>query len=107
MPLPPQLSDEQRAAALEKAAAARRARAELKERLKMGAVTLPELFDQAAGNDTIGKMKVLAVLESLPGLGKVKARRLLEECEISETRRIQGLGRNQRDKLLEKLRDPA
>ena len=107
MPLPPQLSDEQRAAALEKAAAARRARAELKERLKMGAVTLPELFDQAAGNDTIGKMKVLAVLESLPGLGKVKSRRLLEECDVSETRRIQGLGRNQREKLLEKLRDSA
>jgi hypothetical protein len=103
MPLPPQLSEEQRAAALEKAAAARRARAELKERLKMGSVTLPELFDQAATDDHVGKMKVLAVLESLPGLGKVKARRLLEDCEISETRRVQGLGVNQRKALLEKL----
>jgi signal recognition particle GTPase len=103
MPLPPQLSDEQRAAALEKAAAARKARAELKEKLKMGSLTLQELFDQAEGNDTIGKMKVLAVLESLPGLGKVKARRLLEDCEISETRRVQGLGANQRKKLLESI----
>lgn len=103
MPLPPQLSDEQRAAALEKAAAARKARAELKERLKMGSVTLPELFDQAPGDDTIGKMKVLAVLESLPGLGKVKARRLLEECEISDSRRVQGLGANQRKKLLDSV----
>ena len=103
MPLPPQLSDEQRAAALEKAAAARRARAELKERLKMGSITLPELFEQAPNDDTVGKMKVLAVLESLPGLGKVKARRLLEECEISETRRVQGLGVNQRKALLDKL----
>ena len=103
MPLPPQLSDEQRAAALEKAAAARKARAELKERLKMGSVTLPELFEQAAGDDTIGKMKVLAVLESLPGLGKVKARRLLEDCDISETRRVQGLGANQRKKLLDSI----
>ena len=103
MPAPPQLSDEQRAAALEKAAAARKARAELKERLKMGSLTLPELFDQAAGDETVGKMKVLAVLESLPGLGKVKARRLMEECEISETRRVQGLGANQRKKLLESL----
>jgi signal recognition particle GTPase len=103
MPLPPQLSDEQRAAALEKAAAARKARAELKEKLKMGSLTLPELFDQAEGNDTVGKMKVLAVLESLPGLGKVKARRLMEECDISETRRVQGLGANQRKKLLESL----
>ena len=103
MLLPPQLSDEQRAAALEKAAAARKARAELKERLKMGSLTLTELFDQAAGDETVGKMKVLAVLESLPGLGKVKARRLMEECEISETRRVQGLGANQRKKLLESL----
>jgi hypothetical protein len=103
MPLPPQLTEEQRAAALEKAAAARKARAEIKERLKMGSITLPELFEQATGDDTVGKMKVLAVLESLPGLGKVKARRLMEECEISETRRVQGLGANQRKKLLDSV----
>lgn len=103
MPQPPQLSPEQRAAALEKAAAARRARAEIKEKLKMGSTSLPELFDQAKGDDTVGKMKVLAVLESMPGLGKVKARRLMEEVGISETRRLQGLGQNQRSTLLEKL----
>jgi hypothetical protein len=48
-------------------------------------------------------MKVLSVLESLPGLGKVKARRLMEECDISETRRLQGLGGQQRKKLFEHL----
>jgi ribosomal protein S13 len=48
-------------------------------------------------------MKVLTVLESLPGLGKVKARRVLEDVGISETRRVQGLGENQRKKLLETL----
>jgi hypothetical protein len=105
MPLPPALSPEQRQAALEKAAAARRARAEIKEKLKMGSTTLPELLDQAKTDETVGKMKVLAVLESLPGLGKVKARRLLEECEISDTRRLQGLGEQQRKKLVEKLSD--
>ena len=104
MPLPPQLSPEQRAAALEKAAAARRARAELKEKLKMGSTSIDELFAQAETDEIVGKMKVLAVLESLPGLGKVKARRIMEECEISETRRVQGLGKNQRDKLLERLK---
>ena len=103
MPLPPQLSPEQRQAALDKAAAARRQRAELKEKLKMGSLTLKELLDQSERDEVVGKMKVLAVLESLPGLGKVKARRTLEECEISETRRIQGLGVNQRRKLFERL----
>ena len=100
MPLPPQLSQEQREAALAKAAVARRERAELKEKLKMGSTNLRELFDQAESDEIVGKMKVLAVLESLPGLGKVKARRLMDEIGISEARRIQGLGRNQREALL-------
>ena len=104
MPLPPQLSAEQRQAALEKAAVARPDRAELKERLKMGSVTLEELLGQADHDDIVGKMKVLAVLESLPGLGKVKARRLMDEVGISETRRLHGLGEQQRKKLFEKLK---
>jgi len=100
MPLPPTLSAEQRQAALEKAARARRERAELKERLKMSSLTLTELLDQAEGNDVIGKMKVVAVLESLPGVGKVKARRTMEEIGISDTRRVRGLGAQQRESLL-------
>jgi len=102
MPLPPSLSPEQRQAALEKAAAARRQRAEVKDKLKMGSLSLRELLDSADTDDIIGKMKVLAVLESLPGLGKIKARRLMEEVGIADTRRVQGLGANQRQALLEK-----
>ena len=98
---PPALTDEQRKAALEKAAAARKARAEIKERLKMGSLTLPELFQLADNNETVGKIKVLALLESLPGVGKVKARRVMEDIGIAETRRVQGLGAQQRAKLLE------
>ena len=101
MPQPPSLTPEQRQAALAKAAEARRARAELKERLKMGVLTLPELLDQAENDDMVAKMKVLAVLESLPGVGKVKARRTMEEIEISDSRRIRGLGDQQRRKLLD------
>jgi signal recognition particle GTPase len=100
MPLPPQLSDEQRQAALAKAAEARRARAELKEKLKMGSLTLKELLEQAEADDVVGKMKVVAVLESLPGVGKVKARRTMDEIGISDTRRVRGLGEQQRKELL-------
>jgi signal recognition particle GTPase len=107
MPQPPVLSPEQRAAALEKAAAARRARAELKEKLKMGSVSLSDLLAQAGSDDIIGKMKVLAVLESLPGLGKVKARKLMEETGIPETRRVQGLGTKQREALLQGTAKPS
>jgi len=100
MPTPPQLDPEQRQAALEKAAAVRRRRAELKERLKMGGVTLAELLDQADDDDVIGKMKVLAVIESMPGVGKVKARRTMDEIGIAESRRLRGLGPQQRASLL-------
>jgi hypothetical protein len=100
MPLPPQLSDEQRQAALVKAAEARRARAELKEQLKMGSLTLKELLAKSEADDVVGKMKVVAVLESLPGVGKVKARRTMEDIGISETRRVRGLGDQQRKELL-------
>ena len=100
MPLPPPLSPEARAKALEKAAAARRQRAELKDKLKMGSLTLKELIDQGENDEVVGKMKVLTVLESLPGVGKVRARRLMDEIRISEARRVRGLGAQQREALL-------
>jgi len=69
----------------------------------MGSLTLKELLDQSANDEVVAKMKVVSVLESLPGLGKVKARRLMDEIGISETRKVQGLGQQQRRRLLEKL----
>jgi hypothetical protein len=101
MPLPPSLTPEQRQAALDKAAEARRVRAEVKKKLKDRALSLKELFDQSDTDDTVAKLKVVSVLESLPGVGKVRARRIMEELDISESRRLRGLGANQRDKLLE------
>jgi len=101
MPQPPSLTPEQRQAALEKAAKARRARAEIKDHLKAGRTTLDDLLNKASSDEIVGKMKVLAVLEALPGTGKVKARRLMEQVGISETRRLQGLGAKQRVALLE------
>ena len=100
MPQPPALTPEQRQAALEKAAKVRRERAEVKERLKLNQLTLADLLKEADSNETIGKMKVVSVFESLPGLGKVKARRLMETVGISDSRRLQGLGAKQRDALL-------
>ena len=90
-------------AALAKAAVARRARAEVTDQLKMGSMSLPELFTLAGTDETIGKIKVLALLESLPGVGKVKARRVMDDVGIAETRRVQGLGAQQRARLLEEF----
>ena len=105
MPLPPALSPEQRQAALQKAAAARRQRAELKDKLKAGSTSFRELLSNAETDEVIGKMKVVTALESLPGVGKVRARRLMEQLGISETRRVRGLGTQQRESLLREFGD--
>jgi len=96
----PQLTDEQRAAALEKAAAARRVRAELKERLKRGGTNLKEVLAQSDSNEVLGKMKVSALLEALPGVGKVRAAQIMQRLEIAPSRRLRGLGERQRRALL-------
>jgi len=79
------------------------ARPEVKEQLKSGELTLAELFRQGDADEMLGKLKVVSMLESLPGVGKVRARRLMEELEISESRRLRGLGDNQRRRLLERF----
>lgn len=99
MALPP-LTPEQRAAALAKAAEVRRERAEVKNRLKRShsgqtGGLLSNILKEGQDNDAIGKMKVSALLESLPGVGKVRARQLMERIGISESRRVRGLGTNQ------------
>ncbi|MDP9496996.1 MAG: 30S ribosomal protein S13 [Actinomycetota bacterium] len=98
MALPP-LTPEQRAAALEKAAAARRSRADLKVRLKSQGTSLREVLNSGQTDEAVGKMKVLAVLEAMPGVGKVKAQRLMDKLEISPSRRVRGLGVKQREAL--------
>ncbi len=101
MATPPALSPEQRAAALAKAAEARTARAELKSKLKLGSLSLAEAL--AAEDDTVGKLKVVSLLESLPGVGKVKARKIMEDIGIADNRRVQGLGQQQKAALLDQL----
>ena len=96
----PQLTEEQRAAALLKAAAARRVRAEWKERLKRGGTSLDEVLKEADSDEVLGKMKVSALLEALPGVGKVRAGQIMERLEIAESRRLRGLGDRQRKALL-------
>jgi hypothetical protein len=98
MPLPV-LTDEQRRQALEKAAEARRKRAELKAQLKSGKLSLKDVLSRQ-DDDTVGKMKVSAVLEALPGVGKVRARKIMEKLDISASRRVKGLGPKQRVTLL-------
>jgi hypothetical protein len=99
----PQQTPEQRAAALAKAAEARRARAEIKQLLKTGTLTMGEVLARAAEDEIVAGLKVESLLESLPGLGKVKAKRLMQEIGIAPNRRLRGLGERQLADLLASL----
>ena len=100
MPVPTS-TPEQRAAALARAAEARKLRAEMKQLLKTGSITLASLFAKAESNDLLAGMKIAALLPSMPGMGKVKANRLMEEIGIADIRRIGGLTDRQRQALLD------
>lgn len=99
MALPP-LTPEQRADALAKAAAARRERAAVKNRLKYSSGSLAEVIEDGKADPVIGKMKVTELLESMPGVGRVRARAIMADVGIAESRRVRGLGSNQIAALL-------
>jgi hypothetical protein len=91
----PELTPEQRRAALEKAAVVRRERAAVKDRLRTSGVSLQQILKEGHDNEIIGKMRVVDLLQAIPGLGKVRARNLMGRLGISESRRVRGLGINQ------------
>lgn len=101
MPVP-QLTPEERQAALEKAKAARSRRAEVREELKSGKMTLEKVLTMK-DDPVVGRMKVSTLIETLPGYGKAKAEKIMKELEIAESRRLKGLGESQQKALLERL----
>jgi guanylate kinase len=103
MGLPPQLTPEQRQQALIKAAISRKRRAEVKIKIKNGEFSIDTILEIAKTEDAVAKMRVKELLESLSGVGKVRAQLLMERLEISPTRRIQGLGRIQIQQLREEF----
>ncbi|QLL25035.1 guanylate kinase [Actinobacteria bacterium IMCC26103] len=105
MPIPPKLTAQQRAAALAKSTASRQVRAAVKARVKLGELSLSAVFDLAQNDEAIAKMRVAELLESFAGVGKIRALAMLERLQISQTRRIQGLGVAQRQNLLKEFPD--
>lgn len=97
----PEMTEEQRAAALARAAEARRLRAEIKHLLKTGSLTFREVLDRAEEDSLVAGTKIQAIVVSMPGMGKVSTKRLLEDIGIADNRTIKGLGSNQRKALLE------
>ena len=98
----PPMTPEQRAAALEKARIVRAKRSEITTKLSMGIMTPAEVLDQV-DDPVVGRMKVKSFVNALPGYGKVKTEKLMEELGIPTDRRIQGLGSNQMKSLKDAL----
>ena len=99
MGAPPQLTPEQRARALAKAKQSRQVRAAVKARVKNGELSIVDVIQISHDDEAIAKMRVLELVESMSGVGKIRAKAILERLEISLTRRIQGLGRHQIESL--------
>ena len=102
MGAPPKLTTQERRDALKAAVAARRSRAAFKEEIKVGKKSWKDAF--SAQDESIKKMRVRELIESLPGVGEVRAKNILERAGISPTRRVGGVGRSQYEKLLELMR---
>ena len=94
----PKLTDEQRAAGLEKARAARSARRRVKESLASGEIGVADVL--AMEDEAIRRMRALDLVKSLPGFGGKRAAKVLEGCGIAESRRIGGLGPRQAKALV-------
>ena len=98
----PTMTEEQRAAALEKAKETRRARAEVREQLKSGKLSAKDALARR-DDPIVGKIKVIQFIQSFPGFGKAKAVKVMEEIGIAENRRLSGLGDKQIAALIEAL----
>ena len=99
----PETTEEQRTAALARAAEARRLRAEIKALLKTGSLSFDDVLERADENDLVAGTKVQAIIVSMPGMGKIATKRLMEEIGIAENRTLRGLGPNQKAQLIERF----
>ncbi|MEF3121892.1 integration host factor, actinobacterial type [Kocuria flava] len=95
------LTDEERAAAREKATRARTVRAEVKKGLRERTLTVAQILERADRDEAVSRLKVSDLLESVPGIGQVRSAAIMDQIGIARTRRLRGLGVHQRRALVE------
>lgn len=91
--LPPKLSKRFRRKAGKKAVAARQERAKIKSEIASGEINFFELFDNPS--TAIARMKMVDLLQSVPGIGQIRAESIMDRAKISHSRRIGGVGHRQ------------
>ena len=98
----PVLTKEQRLEALELAKKARSERARIKEQVQAGELTLRQVVEMK-DDEVVGKMRVADLIAAIPHYGEAKTKKIMHELKISQSRRLQGLGKRQVVDLLERL----
>jgi len=96
----PHLSEEQRRQARDAATQARRRRAEVKDQLRSGDLTIEDVLRLACTDEVVAHTKVMDVLKSQPRVGEVRANKVMERLKIASNRRLRGLGKHQIDGLI-------
>jgi len=104
---PPVLDAQERTEALRKSTAARQRRAQIKEQLRTGRLSIEQLLEIALSEEALSRMRVREMLESTPGIGKIRALALMEKLNISPTRKVGGLGKFQRAALIKEFKIPS
>lgn len=100
----PELTTEQRRANLQTATLARQARKALLDRVRGGEIKPTAVLDMAEqGDETALRLPVKQLLKAIPGIGEAKARYLMRDCQIADSRRVRGLGSIKKRLLRERL----
>ena len=96
------LDDEARSRGRGNAVAARQRRAQIKRDVTAGRLSVAEVLDQR-GDPVVGRLRAVEIVAALPGLGPVRAGRLLDDCGIDVDRRLGQIGPHQSARLLDAL----
>lgn len=97
------LTDQERAAAREKAKLSRQACANAKLALKNREITIEQFLKRADTDEALQRIRVEDMLKSLPSIGEVRAAAIMRDLRIAPSRRLRGLGAHQRKNLIEYL----
>lgn len=97
----PNLTTEQRRENLEKAKAARQRRAAILKSVSDGSYSVVDVLNMALEDETVSRMKVFTLIKAAPGYGFARTQQTMKRLHIAESRRIKGLGANQRAALVE------
>ena len=95
----PVLDDDSRARGRRLALEARRRRADIKRQVAAGE-SIRAVLALSSEDPAVARMRARDLIEACPGIGSARATRILEACQIAESRRLRGLGEHQMNALV-------